>query len=255
MISKTLAQLYTPKFNTKARLSSDGLPLTTVIDKLTGEPVEVAVKPMVYNNVMEQYNFLRKKKNGHYEEIGCRMFDVNRPNKKIQPGYMESSGNNRFSGIGFRMHQIAIERMMELGFDNVEIFASYDALPFHYKSGFKAVASDELSFNDEGLKRHIQYYANEYKIDVDIIEKFFMKNVKKVPSRDSYTFDFNKYKEDLFNYCMEHKIKLPLGSVLDMELTYPAKRLWEERIRRQPILLGIDYPKPNPNKKGFEFLL
>lgn len=60
-------------------------------------------------------------------------------NQAIHTGFMESrEGRDLYSGIGLRLHQITIERMLQKGYKRIVIESEPNAFPFHYKCGFRS---------------------------------------------------------------------------------------------------------------------
>ena len=149
--SETLAKLYTPEFAPKRRVNEDGYLVTTVIDRKTNKPVEIYVKKVFADDYSEEYDFYEKK-NGKYKMVAERTFVIGDSDNSIMPGYMETNekAREKYAGLGIRCHQIAIERMMQLGFNNVEITSFPDAYPFHYKCGFRVCDRLRSYFEDNG---------------------------------------------------------------------------------------------------------
>ena len=253
--SLTLEKLYTPKFMPKRRIDENGYPVTTIIDKLTDKPVEITVRP-VKRGVQEQYNLELKTGDCNYETLGWRFFEVNKKDKRIEPGYMESNSFKRFAGIGLREHQIAIERMLQLGLDDVEILSMSDVIPFHLKSGFTPFAGGKTtSYRSREIEAIIKKLTTVLKLDSDTVRKLLDKYKIGSSVNSEYNINFSKLKEDIAMYCMEHKIPIQSYVKLDMHLSEKSKGDWMKRIDAQPILMDINVPEPKKDFDGFEYLL
>ena len=253
--SLTLEKLYTPKFKPKRRIDENGYPVTTIIDKLTDKPVEITVRP-VKRGGMEQYNLEFKTDGYNYETLGWRFFEVNKIDKKIEPGYMESNSFNRFAGIGLREHQIAIERMLQLGLNDVEILSMSDVIPFHLKSGFTPVAGSKItSYKSKEIDAIIKKLTVALKLDSDTVRKLLNKYKIGSSQNSGYNINFSKLKEDIALYCMDHKLPIQNYVKLDMHLSEKSKSDWMKRIEAQPILMDIDISEPEKVFDGFEYLL
>ncbi len=151
--SKTLRKLFTDEFKPARRVDEFGNPITTVIDRKTGKPVEVVIK---------------NRKSGKY------IFEIKCPNSQkafflipknylghitmcltngVYIEYMNTQlGNLKYKGIGTRMHQFAIEKSMKLEKGGKVLFeAANDSPVFHYKSGFRPmdIAEDALTYEQQ----------------------------------------------------------------------------------------------------------
>ena len=150
--SKVMEKLFSPEFTPKRHIDENGCFVTTIIDKKTGEPVEAYVKqgnantkersPILDNQYIEseKWEIYVKDKDvpSKYRRVGHRTFDLDFYENKIEPGYMTAiEGQSEYEGIGVRLHQIAVERMLQEDFNTVEIESLYSAFPFHYKCGFR----------------------------------------------------------------------------------------------------------------------
>lgn len=166
--SKTMKKLFSAEFKTAHRLNEDGYYVTTIIDKKTGKPVEAYVKCLINQpstdvNSMgyEWWGIFIKNNKGKYEPVGNRAFLPNKDFKKIFPQEMSATGgNDRFAGIGIREHQLTVERMMQLGFDSIEICSEAQAFPFHYKCGFRVIPF-EREISKEKLDATIDYWVKQ----------------------------------------------------------------------------------------------
>jgi len=156
--SKTLRKLFTDEFKPARRVDEFGNPITTVIDKKTGKPVEVVIKnrksgkyifEIQCPNSQKAFFLIPKNYLGH---ITMRLTNG------VYIEYMNTQlGNLKYKGIGTRMHQFAIEKSMKLEKGGKVLFEAADDSPvFHYKSGFRPmdIAEDALAY-EQRIKKDI----------------------------------------------------------------------------------------------------
>jgi hypothetical protein len=142
-------------------LNEDGYFVTTLIDKKSKLPVEAYVTQSCKDGTYEEWQFLVKNSSDEYELVGKRSFIVNKEANRIMSSWMDSyAGAEKFAGIGLRGHQIAVERMLQEGFDTVQIMAEPQAFPFHYKSGFRVVPSCHRIDANELARRKSKWMTN-----------------------------------------------------------------------------------------------
>lgn len=250
--SKTMQKLYSPEFAPKRRLNEDGYHVTTIIDKKTGKPQEAYVRCMFKRadenvnieslsstareslrpGAFERWGIYVKNSANEYELVGQRSFRLDKANNKILPDWMDSKGNNgRFSGIGLRAHQIAVERMMQEGMDTVEICAVADAFPFHYKSGFRVIPK-EVEVSADQIERYINHWLTNTGLTREEVEKTLVLktvNGKKVVSSESLE-NVRKL------FYLKNNGKYVAGDTpMDLHGEWLAK--WQEMAKSQPILL------------------
>ncbi len=235
--SKTMKKLYSPEFKPQRRLNEDGYHVTTIIDKKTGKPQEAYVrcidKKVDSDNNFENWGIYIKNSANEYELVGQRSFNLDKATNKITPAWMDSRGNNgRFSGIGLRAHQIAVERMMQEKMKTVEICAVADAFPFHYKSGFRVIPK-EIKVTPEQIEKYINSWQkgagfSKKEIEETIISKTV--NGEKVISSQS----LENIRKLLY---LKNNGKHVFGDTL-MDLHGEWLKKWKERAKSQPILLA-----------------
>jgi len=177
--SKTFQKLLSPEFRTAERQTDTGMCITTIIDKKTQTPVKAYVAKVEADDPsIERYFIMIKDKAGDievgneiYTPVGKTHFFVNKEAKMITPktdmiiidnefgekelcekldSYMESCGNKNYDGIGIRMHQLRVERMLQEKLGNVCIVADGNSFPFHYDTGYRLEPHYE-EFNEDGL--------------------------------------------------------------------------------------------------------
>lgn len=244
--SKTMKKLYSPEFAPTRRLNEDGYQVTTIIDKKTCKPQEAYVRclakgPDPYGaldvspaevKTLERWGIFVKNSANEYELVGQRSFKLDKVNNKIVSDWMDSKGNNgRFSGIGLRAHQIAVERMMQEGMDTVEICALADAFPFHYKSGFR-ILPQENEVSAEQIERYIKHWQTNTGLTREEIEKTIVSktvNGKKIVSSES----MQNIRKLLY---LKNNGKYVTGDT-PMDLHGEWLEKWQEMAKSQPILL------------------
>lgn len=159
--SKTFKKLLSPEFTPKTNLDESGLRITTLIDKKTNKPVNAYIA-RVEEDVpnMEKYYLMVPDANGeiniknkNYRVIGDTYFYIDKEQEMISPkfegafidgelcekvlSYMNAKGNKEYGGIGTRMHQLRVERMLQNRLGNVCIVAEGNSFPFHYSMGYR----------------------------------------------------------------------------------------------------------------------
>lgn len=231
---RSLNKLFSKKYNPIRRIDEKGRPVTTIIDKNTQEPVEAYIVSSENIN-SELFEMYIKNNNGADELIGFRSFKPNDREKIISPGYMKSLANDRYEGIGIRLHQLAIERMIQYDYKAVEICSLDIAFPFHYKSLFRAKPEHYRDFDvsvakniKEQFKRII---SGKVKISDEEIDKCFIK-----ADENSY-FDFSKTIENFHKlFFRKH---FTAGGDTPMVLDGKNLEYWKSLIAKQPILLNL----------------
>ena len=159
--SKTFKKLLSPEFTPKTNLDESGLRITTLIDKKTNKPVNAYIA-RVEEDVpnMEKYYLMVPDANGeiniknkNYRVVGDTYFYIDKEQEMISPkfegafidgelcekvlSYMNAKGNKEYGGIGTRMHQLRVERMLQNRLGNVCIVAEGNSFPFHYSMGYR----------------------------------------------------------------------------------------------------------------------
>lgn len=252
--SKTFQQLLTPEFTPKVNADKSGLKITTLIDKKTNRPVNAFVA-MIEENMKdtERYCIMVEDAKGDldinnkkYRVVGETYFHINQKQKMITPkfeqtfingepyekvfSYMKAMGNNEYGGIGTRLHQLRVERMLQNGLGNVCIVADGSSFPFHYATGYRLTA----------VKRPIE--------DATKILQDFSNLNKKTP-KENFKYLFLEPQENdkyVINWSatLEHFLAdyyknggTPIKDFSpNMFLTETSLRQWIEMIRKQPIL-------------------
>lgn len=235
--SKTMKKLFSPEFKTARRLNEDGYYVTTIIDKKTGKPVEAFIKRLTIDpdpttSADEDWGIFIKNDTGKYELVGKRIFSKNKQLKKILPQWMDAEGgNDRFAGIGLREHQITVERMMQLGFDSIEICAEAQAFPFHYKSGFRVMPL-ENEISQEKINYAIDFWTKTTGISKDELKKAV---VSRTDGDKTYIHSqtIENWRKMLF---LKNNGKYCTGDT-PMELRGEWLKRWKQMAKSQPILL------------------
>ena len=229
--SQTLKILFSPKYKVAQGINKDGYYVTSIIEKNTGVPVKAYVKSEYASDYNEKWSVFVKNYTGNYQKVGERRFEIDLVRKCITPGYMDAvRGNFEYSGIGTRLHQIAIERMMQKGLKNVQVCSTESAFPFHYKCGFRVIPFKMVVEKSEFMKM-LEAYSKKSGIDkitlyeaADIV-KDNGKNIK-------YSMKSYENWRKLFDSQNIHDI---LDCDYPMTLSSKTLSLWKKHIELQPI--------------------
>lgn len=252
--SKTFKKLLSPEFTPKTNLDESGLRITTLIDKKTNKPVNAYIA-RVEENVpnMEKYYLMVPDANGeiniknkNYRVIGDTYFYIDKEQEMISPkfegafidgelcekvlSYMNAKGNKDFGGIGTRMHQLRVERMLQNDFGNVCIVAEGNSFPFHYSMGYRL----------PDAKRPVEDSTK-------ILQEFSSLNHKSPRENSKYIFlERDNDKKVVINWSatLEHFLNdyyknggTPLVDFSpNMYLNEASLEQWIEMIKKQPIL-------------------
>ena len=251
---KTFKKLLSPEFTPKTNLDESGLRITTLIDKNTNKPVNAYIA-RVEEDVpnMEKYYLMVPDANGeiniknkNYRVVGDTYFYIDKEQEMISPkfegafingelcekvlSYMNAKGNKDFGGIGTRMHQLRVERMLQNGLGNVCIVAEGNSFPFHYSMGYRL----------PDAKRPLEDSTK-------ILQEFSSLNQKSPRENSKYVFlERDKDKKVVINWSatLEHFLNdyyknggAPLVDFSpNMYLTEASLEQWIEMIKKQPIL-------------------
>ena len=252
--SKTFKKLLSPEFTPKTNLDESGLRITTLIDKKTNKPVNAYIA-RVEEDVpnMEKYYLMVPDANGeiniknkNYRVIGDTYFYIDKEQEMISPkfegafingelcekvlSYMNAKGNKEYGGIGTRMHQLRVERMLQNGLGNVCIVAEGNSFPFNYSMGYRL----------PDAKRPIEDSTK-------ILQEFSSLNQKSPRENSKYIFlERDKDKKVVINWSatLEHFLNdyyknggTPLVDFSpNMYLNEASLEQWIEMIKKQPIL-------------------
>ena len=252
--SKTFKKLLSPEFTPKTNLDESGLRITTLIDKKTNKPVNAYIA-RVDEDIpnMEKYYLMVPDANGeinvknkNYRVVGDTYFYIDNEQEMISPkfegafidgelcekvlSYMNAKGNKDFGGIGTRMHQLRVERMLQNGLGNVCIVAEGNSFPFHYSMGYRL----------PDAKRPIEDSTK-------ILQEFSSLNQKSPRENSKYIFlERDNDKKVVINWSatLEHFLNdyyknggTPLVDFSpNMYLNEASLEQWIEMIKKQPIL-------------------
>lgn len=251
--SDTFKKLLTPEFTLANNRSENGAKLTTIIDKKTQKPV-IAYVAMAQEEKpnCEHYLLMVKDKKGSvklnnekFKVVGETVFYVNKDQKMITPGfdltlidgvvyekmhsYMYAHGNKEYGGIGTRLHQLRVERMLQNNLGNVRIAAEGNSFPFHYSMGYRLNPNkrpveeargllEELSkLNKQSPKENAKYLSIGIKDNKQIIDIS--------ASIENFLNDYYKKGGEPINDFMPN-----------MFLDIISLNQWKEMIEKQPIL-------------------
>ena len=252
--SKTFKKLLSPEFTPKTNLDESGLRITTLIDKKTNKPVNAYIA-RVEEDVpnMEKYYLMVPDTNGeinvknkNYRVIGDTYFYIDKEQEMISPkfegafidgelcekvlSYMKAKGNKEYGGIGTRMHQLRVERMLQNGLGNVCIVAEGNSFPFHYSMGYRL----------PDAKRPVED-------SIKILQEFSSLNQKSPRENSKYIFlERDNDQKVVINWSatLEHFLNdyyknggTPLVDFSpNMYLNEASLEQWIEMIKKQPIL-------------------
>ena len=252
--SKTFKKLLSPEFTPKSNLDESGLRITTLIDKKTNKPVKGYIARVEEDNPnMEKYYLMVADANGEinvknktYRVVGETYFYIDKEQKVISPkfeiafvdgelyekilSYMNAKGNKEYSGIGTRMHQLRVERMLQNRLGNVCIVAEGNSFPFHYSMGYRLTS----------VQRPVEDSTK-------ILQKFSNLNQKSPQENSKYIFlerDNNKKVVINWSATLERFLNdyyknggAPLVNFSpNMYLNKTSLEQWIEMIKKQPIL-------------------
>ena len=252
--SKTFKKLLSPEFTPKTNLDESGLRITTLIDKKTNKPVNAYIARVEEDvSNMEKYYLMVPDANGeiniknkNYRVIGDTYFYIDKEQEMISPkfegafingelcekvlSYMNAKGNKDFGGIGTRMHQLRVERMLQNDLGNVCIVAEGNSFPFHYSMGYRL----------PDAKRPIEDSTK-------ILQEFSSLNQKSPRENSKYVFlERDKDKKVVINWSatLEHFLNdyyknggAPLVDFSpNMYLNEASLEQWIDMIKKQPIL-------------------
>lgn len=241
--SKIMDKLFTAEFSPKEHINDDGYFVTTIIDKKDGKPVEAYIKKVELDErdkkdilfqglPREKWEMYVKNGVGKYERVGIRKFGLDYVNSKIDSGYMESKeGREKYQGIGIRLHQLVVERMLQEGFDNVEVESTFSAFPFHYKCGFRLSPEGDFYEKPE-LEVAISRWSKILNLSGDEIKK-------KIVLEDlgnAYYVDYKEIENIKKSICILGDGKIPFENTT-MVLDKANLDKWKERVLSQPIIL------------------
>lgn len=252
--SKTFKKLLSSEFTPKNNLDESGLRITTLIDKKTNKPVNAYIARVEEDvSNMEKYYLMVPDANGeiniknkNYRVIGDTYFYIDKEQEMISPkfegafingelcekvlSYMNAKGNKDFGGIGTRMHQLRVERMLQNGLGNVCIVAEGNSFPFHYSMGYRL----------PDAKRPLEDSTK-------ILQEFSSLNQKSPRENSKYIFlERDKDKKVVINWSatLEHFLNdyyknggTPLVDFSpNMYLNEASLEQWIDMIKKQPIL-------------------
>ena len=252
--SKTFKKLLLPEFTPKTNKDESGLKITTLIDKKTNKPVKAFVTGVAEDTPnMEKFYIMVADADGeinvcdkNYKVVGDTYFYIDKKRQMISPKFepafvngelyekvlsnMNAAGNKEYGGIGTRLHQIRVERMLQNGLGNVCIVAEGNSFPFHYSMGYR-LAPAQRPVEDSSK----------------ILQKFSNLNQKSPRDNSKYIFlERDNDKKVVINWSatLEHFLndyyKNGGAPLIDfspnMYLTENSLDQWIEMIKKQPIL-------------------
>lgn len=232
--SSTMKKLYSPEFKVPQGMNKDGYYMTSIIDKKTGKPVVCYVKCAGKGkDGYENWRIYTKNKNDEYELIAYRDFTIDKATSTVKPGNMNSTnGSDLYGGIGLRLHQIAIERMLQENLKGIEICSTGSAFPFHYKSGFRT-RDMNVNVSEEKLNQ----YIDKWVCDSDLSKEELKSAIVESNDGNGNILLNSKTLENWRKMqFLRNRYKIVWG---DTPMTLSGEQLekWKQMISEQPILI------------------
>ena len=239
LTSKTINQLYNATFIPSGIKYGELLFPTSVLDRISGKPVEVVVAPYRIDKVFEEYHILDP--NNGFRKIGKRLFSYEGGSEfLIYSGSMESD-SKKYKGIGTRLHQIAIERMMMRNFKNLEIYSTAEAYPFHKKCGFEPYKEIDI-YEQKYFDKFVKCSASSLGLDEESVKKMIIYNKE----FDIFSVNINATNGNFIDYMHSNRSKFEDGWWLPycayMRLSPEAAEEWTKFVNKTPIFTGDELP-------------
>jgi len=257
---KIAEKMYNTEFTPSSKGYGEYSYRAFVFDKKTDKPVEVVVKPRIFDEMEEEYLILDphnavtaetiarsggiccsfNKENWGMPVVGMRDFFYDNKNNDIVSGVMNSYGRNEYEGLGFIEHQMTVERFLMSKRKNLDIFSVPSAYFFHKNCGFEVIKHND-EFNAQTLEQLVNNCIEQSKLDRATIEKLLV--CRKI-TKDEYLVDINSTFENIIKHLYkEHKsLKGFNYFCLDMKLSKKALKEWEKIIEKHPIFMGKKMP-------------
>lgn len=251
--SQTFNKLMSSEFSVDNNRDESGLKITTLIDKKTGAPVRAYVAGITadipdtenYCIMVEDATGEMSVNNKRYKIIGGTYFCINKDKKMVTPkfditvikgqlyekvcSYMKSTGNSNYAGIGIRLHQIRVERMLQENLGNVQIVAEGNSFPFHYSMGYRLAPTTRPIEDCIPIAQEFSHWN----------KKAPQENLKYLHAKQQdgkYVIDWSATLEDFL--CDYYRCGgAPLDEFLpNMFLNKSSVKQWIAMIQKQPIL-------------------
>ena len=261
--SETFSKLFSKEFQPIRKSTPEGYPVTTIIEKATGKPVEVYFKKSSkstteryaddnplgigekINVPFEEWTMYRKLPNGEEEKLGFINWTIQKDKNKFGFGFMAKETEfhkyytgtlskdfeSKYSGIGIRLNQLKIERFLQEKLAQLEICSSGTAYPFHAKNGFKTIYN-EKTFNltiDEFTQKTSDITGLEPDIVEPIVKKYIISH-----DNNTITMSF-KFLDEICPLSYLTKGTQRFGDIM-MELPKESLEFWKNLINMQSIL-------------------
>jgi hypothetical protein len=261
--SKTFQKFLTPEFIPSEHFTDAGLCITTIMDKKTQKPVRAYVAKFEKEDPsLDGYVIMIKDKNGDieagnekYKIVGKTHFFVNKDAQMVTPktgtvlienefgekefcekldSYMTAAGNKDYSGIGIRLHQLRVERMLQEKLGNVCIAADGNSFPFHYNMGYR-FEPKYTQLDEDGIISVVNTLCKYNK-------KQPIENMKFVTVEDEYGKQLinisHSIENCLFDYY-KHGGNPIVNFVPYMYLDDTSVHQWINLVKASPILLKL----------------
>ena len=189
--SATLREMFSPKYVYKG-----GKPNTVLVkSRVTNQPVEITwekVEKQLKNELSYEFSFYNTDK----KIIGHKYFYIedfhlpNRAEKEMLAGYMNSTANDLYSGIGVREEELQIKTALNSNIDCIPRSAIGPATLYHTKMGYLPVTTP-----DDLIEVKNEFDVNRYmngmlKKSPDIKKENFRPII--VKDNSTYYIDINK---------------------------------------------------------------
>lgn len=184
---------------------------SVLTDKTTGRRIPVAITRNDDSENIEVYRIVELNKD-FIDTVGAGYIKLVHHNDHEFIQKMASQEPHK-KGVGSLLHQIAIERSMQLGKEGkVEFEADYDSEPFHYKSGYRVVhTADEDYIKEDG--------ENDWIVTAKMANEKIRKIVEEAEAKGEIPDSQNK----IGTHC---EFAMPANNML----------IWSEKIRKSPCL-------------------
>lgn len=224
--SNTFKKLFSNEFKPLRKFDENGYYVTTVINKNTQKPQEIFIKKMHEG----QYNIFFKNPKGEYEIIGRRRYDLNPELRQIEPGWMSSLENDKYSGVGIRCHQLAVEDAIRHNYNKIMLSSLDEALKFHEKSLF--VKTETVQFNKEYLDGLLETIAEHLDIKLGEAKKLVQYKI----TGNSAILELNKTVENINQVALQRG-KSTFKNTTMLKLDGERLELWKQLAMSQPITI------------------
>ena len=252
---KTFGKLFSAEFTPRHRITKEGFPVTTIIDKTTDKPIEAffkrttSVKKRGKVEVpVEKWELFKKTTEGTDEKLGFVEWTLEKEGKRFGVGFignqteydkfytgkLPKNVESKYGGIGIRLNQFKIERFLQENFDDIEILSTGTAYPFHAKNGFKLA---EKIVNDRKFPISQYDYIVEQMKNITRLDEKTIKTVldKYVIKNNQETVISPEFANELYPLSYLQTGNKIFGDT-PMSLSKEGLQFWKNLISKQSIL-------------------